>query len=177
MAFLNVEFKARCSEPERVRAELHILDAEFRGEDCQTDTYFRVPRGRLKLREGIIENALIQYERPDTPDFKRCEFRLFPTKPDSPLKALLTTALGVLVVVDKRREIYFLGNVKIHLDSVRGLGTFVEVEARESDGTSDEARLREQCRSLAERFGIRDADLVSVSYSDLLLRKERSDGI
>ena len=35
---------------------------------------------------------------------------------------------GYKAVVDKRRKIYFIGNVKFHFDTVDGLGTFVEVE-------------------------------------------------
>ena len=74
--------------------------------------------------------------------------------------------------VDKRREIHFLGNVKIHLDEVDGLGTFVEIEAIDDDGTRPLDALRAQCEELMAAFGIRDGDLLAVSYSDLLRRKE-----
>ncbi len=77
--------------------------------------------------------------------------------------------MGVMVVVDKEREIYFIDNIKIHLDLVKGLGTFLEIEARsEADGLAEET-LNRQCRQLMDEFGVRNDDLVSDSYSDLLM--------
>ena len=72
------------------------------------------------------------------------------------------------MVVDKRREIYFLDNVKVHLDTVAGLGTFVEIEAIDADGTRPLETLRAQCEELMRAFGIADDDLLALSYSDLL---------
>ena len=70
----NIEIKANCSKPELLHEKLFELGADFIGTDHQIDTYFNVPDGRLKLREGNIENALIGYSRPDQPDAKRSEF-------------------------------------------------------------------------------------------------------
>lgn len=169
MRHLNVEFKARCADLGRVRDVLRAESATGPDVDRQTDTYFRVPHGRLKLREGSVERALIHYDRADTAGPKRSDVTLYPTGPDaSALKATLTAALGVLVVVEKTREIYFVGNVKVHLDRVEGLGSFVEVEAIADDTHGTEAVLRAQCERLLAAFGIPAADLVAVSYSDLL---------
>jgi adenylate cyclase class IV len=96
---------------------------------------------------------------------------LFQSDPGSSLKAILTRALGALVVVDKAREIYFIDNVKFHIDVVGPLGTFVEVEAIDGDGSIDETTLRDQCRGYLTELGIAERDLVSVSYSDLLLQR------
>ncbi len=169
MQHLNVEFKARCADPDFVRTVLHAEHATGPDVDRQIDTYFRVPHGRLKLREGTVEHALIHYDRPDTAGPKRSDVTLYPTGPDAAaLKAALAAALGVRVVVDKTREIYFVGNVKVHLDRVEGLGAFVEVEAIADDTHRTEAVLRAQCERLLAAFRVRAADLVSVSYSDLL---------
>jgi len=84
-------------------------------------------------------------------------------------RPLLRRALGVAVVVDKRRDIYFLDNVKVHLDEVEGLGTFVEIEAIDLEGTRPLEELRAQCDELMQAFGVREADLLALSYSDLLL--------
>ncbi len=94
---------------------------------------------------------------------------LFTAAPETTLKELLTKALGILVVVDKQREIYFVENVKFHLDTVAGLGTFVEIEAIASEGDIGRDKLLEQCNFWLTHFGIADTDLISVSYSDLLL--------
>lgn len=169
MQHLNIEFKARCAGLDRARAVLHAEQAIGPTVDRQIDTYFRVPHGRLKLREGTVERALIHYDRSDDAGPKRSDVTLYPTGPDaSALKAALTAALGVRVVVDKTREIYFVGNVKVHLDRVERLGTFVEVEAIADDTHRTEEVLRAQCERFLTAFRIPAADLVAVSYSDLL---------
>jgi len=190
---VNVEIKARCADPDRARATLLALGARLVGPDDQTDTYFPVPNGRLKLREGQIENNLIFYARPDQDGPKRSDVILFPTRPGSELKDILTAALGTLVVVEKRREIYFVEvadvslpddpsaaerarsreNVKVHLDTVSGLGSFVEIEAIDLDGSLGPALLDAQCRRLMARLAVAESDLVAASYSDLLLDRPR----
>jgi predicted adenylyl cyclase CyaB len=171
MTRLIVEIKARCDDHDRIRSFLTSRRAVFRGTDRQVDTYFKVNHGRLKLREGTIENFLVCYDRANTPSPKRSDVILFKSDPGSSLKAILTRALGVLVVVEKVREISFIDNVKFHVDVVSGLGTFVEIEAIDSDGSIDETSLRDQCHGYLTELGIADRDLVSVSYSDLLLQQ------
>ena len=166
---LNVEIKAHCRAHDRIRRLLLDRSVRFIGEDHQIDTYFRVPHGRLKLREGTIERALIHYARPNEEGPKTSEVLLYEPHPDGALKAILARALGVLVVVDKRREIYFIDNVKFHLDRVDGLGLFVEIEAIDTEGALGSQRLHEQCIHYLSLFDLPSDDLVAVSYSDLLL--------
>jgi adenylate cyclase class 2 len=168
VSHLNVEIKARCADLAAARAALARRGAVCRGTDHQVDTYFRCPVGRLKLRAGTIENALIHYDRADQPGPKDSHVTLFPVAPGGALGPLLARALGVVVVVRKRREIHFVDNVKIHLDEVDGLGTFVEVEAIDPDGDLGRDRLLAQCTDLMAALGVRAADLVASSYSDLL---------
>ena len=168
-----VEIKARCTQAQHVRDYLRSHDADVRGIDHQTDTYFRVPRGRLKLREGRIENALIYYERADQESAKQSNVLLTETQPDSALKAQLTQALGVLVVVKKQREIAFIDNVKFHIDRVEGLGHFVEIEAIDRAGALNTEQLLAQCQSFQAELGIQPHDLVAGSYSDLLLAQAK----
>ena len=170
-AHLNVELKARCADPERVRRVLAAAGAAFHGEDRQRDVYFPVPEGRLKLRRGTIENALVFYRRGDTADVKRSAVSLarLEAAPATVLDAVedvLTTALGVRAVVEKRREIRFVDNVKFHLDDVPGQGTFVEIEAIDLDGSRGEEQLRAQCEAWRERLGLSSSDLVATSYAD-----------
>lgn len=166
---INVEFKARCSRPHDIRAILEREGAEYKGRDHQVDVYFNVLRGRLKLRKGTIENNLIGYEREDLTGAKQSSVGLLKTDPDSPLEQILTTALGVKVTVDKLRDIYFIDNVKFHIDQVERLGSFVEVEAIDVDGTIGKEKLQEQCDRYRALLGIQDEDLLAASYSDMLL--------
>jgi len=166
---LNIEIKARTTEPDKIREILKSNSADFIGVDRQVDTYFNVASGRLKLREGNIDNHLIYYERENTMGPKKSSVMLYKNNPDSNLKELLTKALGVLVVVDKHREIYFIGNVKFHLDNVVGLGTFVEIEAIDKEGTIGNEKLLEQCNYYLNLLLVSKEDLLATSYSDLLL--------
>ena len=169
MSHLNVEIKARCADPEAVRAALRGRGADCRGVDRQTDTYFRCATGRLKLREGNIENALIHYARADQAGPKESHVTLCPIPPGAPLRPVLEEALGVLVTVRKRREIWFVGNVKIHVDEVDGLGSFVEVEAIDADDSRGRERLQSQCADCMALLAVRPEDLLERSYSDMLL--------
>lgn len=168
MPHINVEIKARCSDPAAVRERLAERGARFVGTDHQTDTYFSAAAGRLKLREGEIENALIYYDRPDQAGPKQSDVTLFHPSPDSPLKQMLSRAMGIDVVVEKRREIYFVENVKFHIDDVEALGTFVEIEAIDEHGSIGVDTLRRQCQEYLDVFAIAQEDLLSTSYSDML---------
>jgi len=169
MTRVNFEFKARLKDEARVRAALRSLRARYVGRDHQVDTYFRVPRGRLKVRKGRLENALIHYRRADSAQARRAEVQMMLLARRNSIRAILGGSLGVLAVVDKRREIYFVGNVKIHLDRVRGLGKFVEVEALSRSGRLE--TVRKQTRKFQKLFGIASRDIVPQSYSDLILER------
>ena len=175
MSHLNVEIKARCTRTDVVRRVLRERDAVFKGVDRQVDTYFNCPNGRLKLREGNIEYGLIHYHREDKAGPKRSSVTLYHPERNSTLKQLLTQALGVLVVVEKRREIYLIDNVKFHIDTVEGLGPFVEIEAMDATGEIGRDELLSQCEEYMSVFGIRDDDLIEGSYSDMFLDLGRGE--
>lgn len=169
MPHLNIEFKARVEAIEPYENLLRSLHPEFRGLDHQIDTYFNATHGRLKLREGNIENALILYERADYAGAKSSTVTLYNHVPHPALKAILSQQLGVKVIVDKRRKIYFIDNVKFHFDIVAGLGHFIEVEAIAKDENHAKAALQEQCDYYINFFKIQPVQFVEQSYSDLLL--------
>ena len=168
---INFEFKARHSDIEAAERALLKHGPRFVGEDHQVDTYFNVPSGRLKLREGTIEQSLIFYERTDTAGAKQSNVSLYHHQTDPALKQVLAKALGTKIVVDKRRMIYFIDNVKFHFDTVQGLGQFVEVEAIDKDGTIGIEKLKEQCAFYQALLGIKESDFIAESYSDLLAKK------
>lgn len=169
MPHLNVEIKARCNNPAFIRNYLLTHKAEFRGTDEQTDTYFHVSNGRLKLREGNIENNLIYYERTNQAGPKNSVFHLVRIEDAKGLKEVLARANGIKVVVKKIREIYYIGNIKFHIDDVPGLGSFTEIEAGNILADLSQQQLKAQCDLYMKEFGIREEDLVEVSYSDMML--------
>jgi predicted adenylyl cyclase CyaB len=170
---VNFEFKARLRNEKHIQAVLKERRAKFVGTDQQVDTYFCVPRGRLKVREGNIENALIFYERPNAQGARASKVQMLELPPENPVKSILSNALGVLAVVNKRREIYFVDNVKIHLDHVHSLGEFVEVEAISRTASLDQVRA--QAHEFECLFQIAPQDFIGESYSDLMLAKDARD--
>jgi predicted adenylyl cyclase CyaB len=164
----NLELKARCADLAAAAKAAESLGAQRQALLVQTDTYFRAPHGRLKLREHEAGRAeLIAYSRPDHPEFRASEYHVVPVPNPAELKAALALALGVRGEVRKRRELYLWHNVRIHLDDVDGLGTFVEFEAVMSPGEAESGSM-ERLRVLSKSLGVRDQDRVAQSYSDLL---------
>lgn len=169
MHLTNFEFKARTNDLNLLEKKLLKLDPVFKGEDHQVDTYFWVEKGRLKLREGNIENSLIYYERNDISNSKKSDILLYQFQPNLSLKEILTKIHGIKVIVNKKRKIYFIENVKFHFDTVEKLGTFVEVEAIETGNIGIE-KLKDQCKDYANLLEVKDSDYESHSYSDLILQ-------
>ena len=173
MSILNFEFKARTTQLDNLQKKLSALDPKFIGEDHQTDTYFNVSKGRLKLREGNIENSLIWYERENTAGAKQSDVLLYQHTPEKSLKEILIKLHGIKVIVEKRRKIFFIDNVKFHFDTIEGLGTFVEVEAIDKNGTLGIEKLRQQAYKYAAFFDIMPEDFIAQSYSDLIIENHK----
>jgi len=170
MSFVNIEIKARSNSHDQIREYLKSKNADFKGVDHQIDTYFAVPSGRLKLRRGNVENSLIFYNRDNQSGPKQSDVSFSRVDADSNIKEVLSMAFGVLVEVDKKREIYFIDNVKIHIDTVEGLGTFMEIEAIDYDGTIGTDKLQKQCDFYMKELRVQEKDLLTSSYSDMLLQ-------
>ena len=170
MSFLIVEIKARTDHPDHIRKVLTENQARCKGIDQQVDTYFRCNFGRLKLREGTIENQLIHYHRENKLGPKNSLVTLYEPNPDPQLKEVLTNALGILVIVKKKREIYFIDNVEFHIDVVEKLGSFIEIEAIDHTGEMGKSQLLQQCKNFMSLFKIQKDDLIKNSYSDMLLK-------
>ncbi len=169
MKIINIEIKARCINPEEIETILLNNNARFEGIDHQVDTYFNSDSGRVKLREGNIENSLIYYQRKERKGQKKSEVSLYKTTGDSKaLKEILAKTLGIKIVVEKTRKIFFIGNVKFHIDQVKGLGSFVEIEAIDLNGKVGEEKLRKQCDSFIRLLGLEKVEFLDQSYSDMV---------
>jgi predicted adenylyl cyclase CyaB len=163
----NVEIKARLTDFARTRRLAEALSGN-RGESfTQDDTFFQVPQGRLKLRilgEGHAE--LIYYQREKTLDPKESHYITAPVPFPDPLLKLLSSALGVAGKVHKIRTLFLIGQTRVHLDDVAGVGKFVELEVvlKEGQPVSDGMEIAEE---LMRRLEIRREDLVAAAYLDL----------
>jgi homotetrameric cytidine deaminase len=169
----NVELKARDPDPAGTLERALALGADDRGEIRQRDTYFSGAHGRLKLREqetggSPVRDELIEYSRADSSDARTSTYRRVPVSDAAALREALDAAYGTLGTVTKRRRLLLWEGVRIHLDEVEGLGSFLELEAVAEVG-SDLSGERDKVQRLRGELGIEDRDLVATSYSDLLL--------
>jgi homotetrameric cytidine deaminase len=170
MVSVNVEIKARDSDPQATAARCRALGAVDHGVLEQRDTYFAGRHGRLKLREERGSGAeLIAYRRPDATEPAQSSFVRASATDPATLREALEGALGATVVVVKRRRLFVWENVRIHLDEVEGLGTFLELEALVGPGLNDPAQAQAKVARLRSELAIADDALVDVGYSDLLL--------
>ena len=164
----NLELKARDRDPDQSLRVCEGIAAVDEGTLSQLDTYFDVPRGRLKLREQAGSEAqLIAYERADDRGNAESRYRLVAVPEPAELKAALAGTLGVRVEVRKRRRLFLYEGVRIHLDEVEGLGHFIEFEGVATADRGAEA-FAPLLADLRGRLGIEDDDLLAVSYSDLV---------
>jgi adenylate cyclase, class 2 len=166
----NLELKARDTDPERSLRTCEGLGAEGKGILLQKDTYFNAPQGRLKLRQerGAVSH-LIAYERQDFAGQKESRYRIVDIGDASELEEALAGVLGITAVVSKARRLFLFEGVRIHLDRVDGLGSFIEFEGVALPGDIDLAHFEVLLADLRHSFGIEDADLISESYCDLVL--------
>jgi adenylate cyclase class IV len=148
-ALINLEIKIPVDDLDGLRLLAGKAGATFRGTLRQTDTFFEVTRGLLKLR--VIEGAqaeLISYERPETPGSRVSSYTVYPTGDPDLLHDVLSRCLKRGVRVRKRRDLWMWGGTRIHLDDVEALGTFVELET-EGNTRSHEAMKEEHEQVMA----------------------------
>lgn len=166
----NIEIKARVADPEAMAGRAERLADDGPRIINQDDSFFSCDHGRLKLRDfGDGRGELIFYRRPDQSGPGESSYRISPTADPEGLRALLAEALGITGRVRKRRRLYRFGRTRIHLDSVEGLGEFLELEVVLGDGEDPGAGVAE-ANQLIDALRIESCDLVDVAYVDLLAK-------
>ncbi len=134
----------------------------------QVDTFFDVPRGRMKLREfGDGSAELIGYERPDVSGPKMSTYTRVSVPDAEAIRHLFSRAFGVRTTVRKRRTVFLLGQTRIHLDEVESLGSFIELEVVLRDGQTAEQG-EQIAERLLEALSVSPDDLISGAYADLI---------
>ncbi|MFQ5648927.1 MAG: class IV adenylate cyclase [bacterium] len=165
----NIEIKAKYPDLELGKRLAEEIGARFQGMLHQIDTYFSVRQGRLKLREiNSEESQLIYYERADKSGLRTSIYHIYPVQEVTLLRSLLGAALGISTVVEKKRELYVFDEVRIHLDRVVGLGSFLEFEGRVIDGRA-RPEVQKKVERLLTHFGIPATNLIAGSYADLIV--------
>lgn len=161
----NVEIKASIPDLEPIRAKVARLTPVPSQIINQTDTFFVVPRGRLKIREfSNGSGELISYDRADRARPRESVYTRVACQNVRPLLQALSSALQVRGIVAKQRELFLVGRTRVHLDQVESLGSFVEVEVVMEPGEPVEHGHRE-AHDLLRGLDIPERALVAQAYS------------
>jgi len=164
----NVEIKARVRDFEALRQRAaDLADGPVEIIE-QLDTFYITPRGRLKLRVLAPDRCeLIQYTRADDSTAKTSTYDIVRSDDPASFSRILESALPIRGVVTKTRHLYLIGQTRVHLDEVEGLGTFMELEVVLSKDQTTEygAAIADD---LMAKLGIEKEDLISGAYIDLL---------
>jgi predicted adenylyl cyclase CyaB len=164
----NIEIKAYVRAFDEIRRRAEQLSDTPVEVIPQVDTFFNTPQGRLKLRVlSEDKGQLIYYIRPDQDGPKRSDYHLSLTSDPENLKRVLELAYGIRGVVRKTRYLYLVGQTRVHLDDVEGLGQFMELEVVLREGQSD-AEGQVIAEGLMAALGVERSDLLEGAYMDLL---------
>jgi len=166
---VNLELKAKLVHPKKVLRTLKDLGNPSE-KLIQTDTYFLVGDGRLKLREfGNGSSELIHYVRNEGEGKRWSRYDILPVSEPTETKGFLRRAFGIDVVVKKSRLVYFYKKqARIHLDKIRGLGLFIEFEVYSKKNRQRPVHIY---RELVSMFGIEKESIIRCSYADLMRTK------
>lgn len=166
----NIEIKAYARNFDEIRRRAEALSDSAVEVIPQEDTFFNTSQGRLKLRVlSANQGQFIYYTRPDQGGPKRSDYHISLTSDSENLKRVLELAYGIRGVVRKTRYLYLVGQTRVHLDDVEGLGQFLELEVVLREGQSD-AEGQAIAEDLMTRLGVERSDLLEGAYMDLLER-------
>ncbi len=168
----NIEIKARIENLPALALRVAAIADSGPTEIAQDDTFFHCPDGRLKLRAfSSADGQLIFYRRANLEGPKESFYVLSPTTSPDTLREALTHAYGQAGRVQKHRMLFLVGRTRVHLDDVRDLGAFLELEVVLEEGESADAGVAEAHRLMA-RLGVEPSQLISGAYVDLLARRD-----
>jgi predicted adenylyl cyclase CyaB len=164
----NVEIKARVAEPSTLFDRARVIADQGPFAILQDDTFLQCAVGRLKIRIlSESEGQLIHYQRPDSTQPKESQYSIVPTSTPQALRETLVRALGARGRVRKKRVLFLVGNTRIHLDEVEGLGHFLELEVVLREGETTDYGIA-VARDVMRRLEVRDDQLIEGAYVDLL---------
>ena len=163
----NIEIKARAQNFEEIKSQAEKLSDKPVEVIPQEDIFFNTAHGRLKLRVLADHAQLIYYTRPDQQGPKRSDYHITHSTDPENLKLVLELAYGIRGVVRKTRYLYLIGQTRVHLDDVQGLGQFMELEVVMAEGQSD-AEGQAIAEGLMSALGVDRGDLIDGAYLDLL---------
>jgi predicted adenylyl cyclase CyaB len=166
----NLEAKFHLNDLARAESRATAIGYTRRAILNQRDTFFKVPNGKLKLREENSGAALIFYRRNDSGTLMLSNYEIASVADPSTTRHILHAALGALATVEKVRILLMRDNIRLHLDRVASLGDFGEIEAVIAEGDDPELS-RAAVDELLAALEIIPANLIDVSYFEMLAHR------
>jgi len=161
---INLEIKIKVSSFEPMVAQLKKIKAKRTAILKQRDVYFVASEGLLKLRKEGKHQELIRYKRNETGKKRWSNFEILELhQPHA--ERFLSNLLTKEVVVEKERLLFLYKNTRIHLDTVKKLGKFIELETKV---LSTKKEAQERFNFLIEALQLDPKNQLRLSYHDLL---------
>ncbi len=164
LPYQDFTIKAKVVRADKIEETLLEINGTFIGVDHQKDIYFKVAKGKLKWRQGTIENLITHYERIEAQGLEKTIVYRYDLNPTLEEISKLYKDFTEIGSIEKERKIFYLGNIKIHLDKMNDNQTFIEIEVIDKEGTQSVDELRLQCLEMKEKLGIKDEMPIRTGY-------------
>ena len=164
----NLELKIYCSSFSGLKKTLKVINAEFSGELIQKDVYYKNEKGLLKLRIENGEQSLIKYLRDEEGKDRWSDFHVLKFSGGN-AEEFFNDIFEVEAVVEKKRLLYMYNNTRIHLDEVKGLGNFLELETLVLSGLKD---AQNRFNKIIDLLGLDIKKQIKNSYKILIEKKK-----
>jgi predicted adenylyl cyclase CyaB len=163
----NLELKIKIDNRSEVLERVKLIDANYIGELNQVDIYYKINNGLLKLRLENGSQTLIKYIRNETQGDRWSDYQLISLEKND-AKEYFKDILEIETIIEKQRLLYLFNNTRIHIDNVKDLGSFLELETLVVKGKKDAAQRFEEIIGL---LSLNKEDEIRKSYRDLMLEK------
>ena len=164
----NLELKIYCSSFSGLKKTLKVINAEFSGELIQKDVYYKNEKGLLKLRIENGEQSLIKYLRDEEGKDRWSDFHVLKFSGGN-TEEFFNDIFEVEAIVEKKRLLYMYNNTRVHLDEVKGLGNFLELETLVLSGLKD---AQNRFNKIIDLLGLDIKKQIKNSYKILIEKKK-----
>jgi predicted adenylyl cyclase CyaB len=164
----NLEIKIKIDNPSELFGRIKQINAEYKGELNQVDIYYKIKNGRLKLRLENGNQTLIKYLRNEKTGDRWSDYQLISLERND-AREYLKDVLEEETVVEKKRLLYLYDNTRIHIDTVKRLGSFLELETLVINDIQDAVKRFDNIIGL---LSIKKENEIRRSYSDLMLEQK-----
>lgn len=167
----NIEIKVPIKNLKVTLNRIKKLQAERIYSSQQTDVYFQNEKGRLKVRDSNGEKSVIYYDRIEDSRERWSKFHFIKVDEPNEWVKFFDLFLERLITVKKHRTLFQYKNTRIHVDQIKNLGNFIELETKMN---SSKKTARKEFDFLCKYLELDKGEQILNSYSDMILNKRRN---